>query len=205
MLGRRRGGSSLIPGKGDAARRGPLPARRRPPGAHSRPGTPWPHVASAGPSPGSPGAAVQSRPPGAAPHAVAGPPLRAPPAAGFPGLGFWVARWPRAGAGLPLLAFPLCGLTPPPGRRFPAFLRAPSKDETPSLPIIPPGWNFCPYRHPGFAPAGSRLPLPRIPRAFHPRAPPPPQPGGCPGSCPFAPGCLPFQTLLPSPHFSPTT
>lgn len=58
MLGRRRGGSSLIPGKGDAALAaapfGKPPSPRCPPAAahltpspgQLRPGIPWPHVAS---------------------------------------------------------------------------------------------------------------------------------------------------------------
>lgn len=198
--------SSQVRGTPRPAPRPPPPTWRAIPAASGRaslgPTSPLPV-----PLPVCPGAVVQSRPPppSAAPHAVAGPPLHAPRSP--QGQGFRVSSsgspaGPRRG-GPPASPLPLRRADTASRPRFPAFLRAPSRDETPSLPVIASASDLCPYLHPGFAPAGS--PVLSSDRVLSTSPPPHPRPRQVSWVLPFAPRCLPFHAPLFSPHSPPTT
>ena len=211
MLGRRRGGSSLIPGKGDAAlaaarvgapprpRCAPAAAHLAPSPGRLCPGIPRPQSPPAPASPLCPRAVVQPRPLSAEPGGPARlrrPPL--PPAPAFPCLGLpFGPAGPRRGRPPalsrplpppPRLSLSLAGLAPLPSPRGPSGrlpgMRRPG----------PPGLDFCPHLYPGFPSSVSPHPclLYGVLWTFHSR---PPTPTPCvPGFCPFAPSCLPFPT-----------
>lgn len=222
MLGRRRGGSSLIPGKGDAAlAAAPLgaPSRPRcPPAAVTHlapcpgrfcPGVPRPssfrpaHLPSAPgqlsspPAPNLPTRSPASQP-GRAPA-----PARLPPTPAFSGLGLpHRLACPRRGRPR-ALSRPLPASPPFPragrGSQPPQSVGAPSEDEMPRPLRI----DLCPHLCPGFPCSDSPCPCPlhRVLSTFHSRPPTPTSTPCVPGFCPFAPRCLPFPTRLFSLHF----
>lgn len=175
MLGRRRGGSSLIPGKGDAALAaapsGKPPSPRCPPAAAHLtpnpgqlcPGIPWPHVASRrlisrsaeGSCPAPP------PPPSVAPKLCPAGLLHAscfPQRPRFRVLGFAVLCSPPPGSAshcLPASPFPFRGADT--ASQPPQSIGLYSGDETP----IPLGLDFCLHLCPGFASAAS--PPPSLP------------------------------------------
>lgn len=221
MLGRRRGGSSLIPGKGDAAlAAAPLGAPSRPrcspaavthlapcpgrfcPGV-SRPSSFRPaHLPSAPgqlsspPAPNLPTRSPASQP-GRAPA-----PARLPPTPAFSGLGLpRRLACPRRGRPR-ALSRPLPASPPFPragrGSQPPQSVGAPSEDEMPRPLRI----DLCPHLCPGFPCSDSPCPCPPTPRPLYISLAPshPHQHAVCPWVLPFCSQMpsFPNSPLLPS-------